>query len=270
MTFSAAYRNYIKNARKGTDFGFSLKRLAGIEPILEFLYRRWWHVDLQGLQRLPQEGPALIVGNSGGPFCYPGLMLVYAMMNRKKNPRRINILCEMDWIEDERVHSLARELGFVPWSADNARSLFEKGELVAAFPEGIQGAIKPYAERYRLRSFDWTRILPAMENKIPIYPMATLGADESLPILTNLDGLAKWLDIPAFPVTPFMPFLPFPLNLMSLSGKWRMRIMKPTTSPPTSNRNELYETAFKLAQFLEGEVQSELNRLLRQRIKFFI
>lgn len=267
MSFSDTYKSYIKAARKATLFGSSVKTMAQLEPLLGWLYKHWWHVDCEGLERLPQEGPALIVGNTAGILPWPGIMLAYALMVKRAFPRRLNVICEMGWIEDERLHHLARELGFVPWSADNAKKLFADGELVAVFPEGVQGAVKPFAERYRLREFDWTRILPAIEENVKIFPMATMGCDESFPILANLDPVAKALEIPAFPITPFMPLLPFPLNMASLPGHWKMRILKPTEYSKVDGRNERYETAQALAKGLEGDVQAELNRMLRSRVK---
>lgn len=241
--------------------------MAQLEPLLGWLYKHWWHVDCHGLERLPEEGPALIVGNTAGILPWPGIMLAYALMTRRHCPRRLNIMCELGWIEDERLHHLARELGFVPWSADNARALFAKGELVAVFPEGVQGAVKPFAERYRLCDFDWTRVLPAIEENVKVYALATVGADESFPVIANLDPLAKILDIPAFPITPFMPLLPFPLNMASLPGHWQMHLLKPLDYEKGETRNERYETALSLSKNLEGEVQAELNRMLRARVK---
>lgn len=267
VSFSETYKSYIKAARKATLFGSSIKTMAQLEPILSWLYKDWWKVDFHGLERIPHEGPALIVGNTGGILPWPGMMLAYALMAKHHHQRRLNILCEMGWIEDERLHHLGRELGFVPWSADNAKKLFAQGELVAVFPEGIQGAVKPFSERYRLREFDWTRILPALEDHIPILPMATVGCDESFPVIANLDGLAKLLNVPAFPITPFMPLLPFPLNMASLPGEWKMKILKPVEYAKEMTRNERYEAALSLSKQLDGDIQAELNRMLRSRIK---
>ncbi len=270
MSFSDSYKSYIKAARKATQFGSNLKTMAQIEPLLAWLYKNWWHVDCDGIDRLPQEGPALIVGNTAGIIPWPGIMLAYALMVKRAFPRRLNIMCEMGWIEDERVHHLARELGFVPWSADNAKKLFAKGELVAVFPEGIQGAVKPFSERYRLREFDWTRILPALEENVKIFSMATVGCDESFPIVANLDFVAKLLEIPAFPITPFMPLLPFPFSMASLPGHWQMKVLKATEYAKVESRNERYETALTLSKNLEGNVQAEINRMLRARNKSVI
>src|SRR5262249_655256 len=155
------------------------------EPCLSFLYKEWWKVQLDGLDKLPREGPALIVGNSSGFVPWPSFMLMYALMARKGSPRRLNIVGDLDWVQDERLYSLLVEIGFVPWSSANLKHPFSKGEIVAIFPEGLRATCKPFAERYRMCEFDWTRLLPAVEEGIPLYPIATLGCEESVPTIAN-------------------------------------------------------------------------------------
>jgi Acyltransferase len=267
MSFANKHRDYIRSVRKAGDFGYSLKTTAKLSRLLAFLYEDWWSVDLQGLNRLPKTGPALIIGNAGGVIPWAGLMLLYALMSSGEHQRRLNILADMDWIEDERVYNFLREVGFVSWSADNAKRLFAEGELVIVFPEGTAGAVKPFGERYRVRPFDWTKVMPAIDANVPIHPLATTGPDESFPVGQNIEWLAKLLDLPAFPVTPAFPFLPFPANLVSLPVHWKMRVMKPLEYGKVNSREELEETAKSVALFGEGDVQAELNRLLRTRIR---
>jgi 1-acyl-sn-glycerol-3-phosphate acyltransferase len=266
MSFVSKHRRYIRTARKGRDFGFSVKTTAKLAPLLSFLYEDWWQVDLQGLKHLPKKGPALIVANAGGVLPWAGLMLLHALMH-DEHPRRLTVLTDLDWIEDERVYSAAREIGFVSWSSDNAKRLFAEGETVIVFPEGIQGAVKPFGERYRPRAFDWTILMPAIDAGVPIIPLATIGPDESFPVGVNLDWLAKLLNLPAFPVTAAFPWLPFPANVFSLPVHWKMRLMKPCDYKKPASREELEEASKTLALFAEGEIQAELNRLLRGRIK---
>jgi hypothetical protein len=111
--------------------------------------------------------------------------------------------------------------------------------------------------------------MPAVEMHIPLIPLATVGPDESFPVGTNLDKVAKMLSLPAFPVTPFFPFLPFPLNLFSLPVKWKMRLMKPIDYQRPSSREETEEFSKNMALYCEGEVQAEVNRILRTRLKSF-
>lgn len=270
--FASTYRNYIRHTRHADNyFGFDVRAIAAIEPFMHFLYEDWWRVQLTGLDRLPKEGPALIVGNSSGLIPWPAFMLMYALMNDKENPRRLHIVADMDWIADERVHAELVQLGFVPWSSTNLQHLFSKGELVAIFPEGLSATSKPYSERHRVRDFDWTRLLPAIEEGIKVYPLATLGCDEASPTLLNFERLSKFLGMPAYPVTPFFPWFPFPANIAaSLPVKWKISVLNSTAYAAHSNRDTLEDTAKSQSRFIEGEIQAELNRILRSRIKSYI
>lgn len=270
--FVNAYREYIKNTRHCDNyFGFDIRKLAAVEPFLKFLFKDWWRVTFTGLDILPQEGPGLIVGNSNGLIPWPAFMLIYALMTRK-NPRRLTIVADMDWIEDERLHSYLVQLGFVPWSSTNLKYLFSKGELVAVFPEGLTATGKAYSERYRVREFDWTRLLPAIEAGVNIYPVATLGCDEASPTLLNVETLSKLVRLPSFPVTPFFPWFPFPANLGTLPVKWKMTVVKPTplVLDKSSDRDAVENAAKNHTRFVEGQIQAELNRMLRSRTKSFI
>lgn len=244
-----------------------MESLANAEPFLSALYRRWWKVQFKGLDNLPETGPALIAGNSGGALPWVQLMLIFALMSNKKNPRRVNILMNLSWIEDERIYRALTSLGFVPWSADNTKKLLAAGELVAIFPEGVAGQAKTFSDRYRLFDFDWTMFLPAVEQSVKIYPLATLGCDESVPIFANLEALARFVGLPAYPITPFFPWLPFPANFLTLPVPWRMSILKPISYQSDSDRDSLEQTAKTEAGFVQGEIQAELNRLLRARMK---
>jgi 1-acyl-sn-glycerol-3-phosphate acyltransferase len=268
--FATAYRNYIKNTKDcDNHFGFDIRSLASVEPMLQFLYKEWWRVQFTGLDALPKEGAGLIVGNSNGLIPWPAFMLMYALMSQE-HPRRLTIVADMDWIEDERIHAYLVQLGFVPWSSTNLKYLFSKGELVVVFPEGLPATGKPFSERYRVREFDWTRLMPAIEEGIGIYPMATMGCDEASPTLLNLENFSKFLSLPAFPVTPFFPWFPFPANLATLPVKWKMSMLKETPYEAHSNRDTLENTAKSQTRFVEGQIQAELNRLLRTRIKTYI
>lgn len=266
--FATNYRKYIKSNSKGDRyFGFDMRDLAKLEPFLSFLYEDWWKVDFRGIDNLPQKGPALIVGNTGGGLIpWPAFMLICAMM-KQAQPRRVHIVADMDWIDDERVYAELVGLGFVPWSSANLKRLFGKGELVAIFPESIGSLAKPFSERYRLTEFDWTRLLPAVEEGVKIFPLTTVGCDEAVPTIANLEKLAKFLGLPSYPITPFFPWFPFPLNMMSLPVHWRMSLLKTTAYKKETNRDQLEETAKLQAKFVEGEIQAEINRTLRSRVK---
>ncbi len=266
--FVATYRDFVRRSVKSDRYwGFDVRALARLEPFLSFLYFEWWKVNFDGLDRLPEKGPAVIVGNQGSVLPWQALMLIYGLMSFNKNPRRVHIMCDLDWIDDERLNAFLIEIGFVPWSSASMKRLFERGEIVAIFPEGIAGLSKPFSQRYRLQEFDWTRLLPAVEEGVKIFPLSSLGCDEVVPLLSNFEPLAKFLKMPYFPVSPFFPWYPFPLNLASRPISWRMHLMKELKYERGKDRDHLENTAKSLTQQLEGQIQAELNRALRHRFK---
>jgi 1-acyl-sn-glycerol-3-phosphate acyltransferase len=268
-SFTDAYRKYLDTAGPtGVQFGFDIETVARFEPLLSLMYKAWWRVKLNGLDQIPEEGPAFLVGNGGTLFSCPGFMLMYALMSKTTHPRRLNVLAELDWIQDESLRRLLREIGFVQWSADNARELLKAGELVCVFPEGLAGSVKPPSESNRLRPFDWTMFMPALEAGVNIYPVTTLGCDEAAPVLANLESLASFMKVPVFPITPFFPWLPFPLNMLSLPIEWHMAIDKPVAVKEIINpKDDLVTHAKAVARLSEGKIQADLNKLLRAKIK---
>ena len=272
-SFSVQYSDYVESASKADAyFGYDCQTLAKIERLLNFLFCDWWKVAIHNLERLPKFGPALVVGHNSGLIPWTGLMLLFALMRSKEQARKLNIIADMSWVADERFYAFLVQIGFVPYSANNLKHLFSKGEMAIIFPELNGGEDKTFSERYRLREFDWTQFLPAIQAQVPIFPLATLGADEAIPAFLNIEKLSKLLSLPAFPVTPFFPWLPSPVNLASFPVRWKMEVMKPLKyeMPETDNvegRHDLEEMAKNLALQAEGEIQAELNRLLRLRIK---
>ncbi len=175
--------------------------LAAIGPVLKFLYENWWRVQMTGLEHLPEGGPAFIVANTSGYVPWPALMLIYHMLLKgraKSENRQLYVLTDMDVIEDERIYLFLTKLNFVPWSYDNVRKLLDKKEWLVVFPEDASTLGKTISMRNRLKRFDWTKFLPAIEAQTPIYPLATLGVDEANMVFYNNDFLARLLKIKAF------------------------------------------------------------------------
>jgi 1-acyl-sn-glycerol-3-phosphate acyltransferase len=265
--FEAKYPAFVENARQLDDhFGFDLSVLARTEPLLNFLHQFWWRIQLKGFERLPKTGPALITCNTSGIVPWPGLMLIYSLLAKVETPRRVNLTIDMDGVEDQRLYNFLTEIGFVPWSADNAKKLLSQGQLVAVFPESRTASMgKSIWMRNRISEFDWTKFLPAVELGVPIFPLSTLGIDECNPVLFNLEGLARFVGWKAFPITPFFPILPFPFNLATLPLPWEMTILPANDYKTPRAREEQQRLAKEQAFLAEGDIQAEINRRLRIR-----
>jgi 1-acyl-sn-glycerol-3-phosphate acyltransferase len=81
------------------------------------------------------------------------------------------------------------------------------------FPEGMAGIKKRAAERYVLQPFHLGFVEESLRHRVPIIPVAVVGADDQAPVLWDLQPLAKLLGLPFFPITPTFPLLG-PLGLL--------------------------------------------------------
>ncbi len=236
-----------------------------LESILKFLYHSWWRIEMDCLHCIPDNGPTLLVGNTSGYIPWPALMLIYALKNYKKKQRTIYTLIDSSFTGNKELDAYLHDLNFVPWSYDNAKELLEKGEIIAIFPEDNKTMDKTESTQNRIRRFDWTKFLPAVELHVPIHPVATLGVDEANMIFYNSDFLSQVLNIKALPLAPLLPCLPFPFNLATMPVPWKMKIMPSLAYGLATDRQDTQEKAKKVALRAEGDVQAEINRLLRSR-----
>jgi len=194
----------------GVDpYGFDLEYAVGaIAPFL-WLYRKYFRVQIHGLENVPRSGRVLLVANHSGQLPFDAAMLGVALMVEMDPPRAVRALIEK-WVPTlPFVSTYYARLGQVVGTPENCRRLLLADEALMVFPEGVRGLNKLFRERYRLQDFGVGFMRLALECETPIVPVGVVGAEEQAPNLLNLAPLARLLSMPAFPLTPTL--LPFPL-----------------------------------------------------------
>jgi 1-acyl-sn-glycerol-3-phosphate acyltransferase len=192
----------------GVDpFGFDLDfSIAAIAPIL-WLYKRYFRVEVHGIERVPATGRVLLVANHSGQLPFDAAMIGLSLLVERDPPRFVRALLER-WVPTLPFYSTAMaRLGQVVGTPDNCRRLLAAEEAILVFPEGVRGLNKPWSERYRLQKFGRGFMRLALESGVPVVPVGFVGAEEQAPALVDLRPLARLLSMPAFPMT----LLPFPL-----------------------------------------------------------
>jgi 1-acyl-sn-glycerol-3-phosphate acyltransferase len=198
-----------------------------LAPLLRPLYRRWWRVEVRGLEHVPDEGPALVVGNHAGTLPFDAMMVTLALLDEHPAHRSLRTLAADLAFTLPVVAPLARKSGNTLASAEDAERLLQAGELVGVFPEGYKGLGKPFRERYRLQRFGRGGFVEvALRTGAPIVPVAVVGSEEIYPMVANLRRLARLLGLPYFPVTPTFPLLG-PLGAVPLPSKWVIEFCPP-------------------------------------------
>ena len=245
------------------EWGFDEEFAEMVLPLLEFLYDRWWRVQVRGVENVPAHGRGLLVANHAGILPWDGTMMGVALRRHHPLPRYPRFLV-LNWAWDLPWISVAlRKVGGVVASPYNALRLLEQDELVAVFPEGVKGAGKPFRDRYRLQRFGRGGFVEiALRARAPIIPVAVVGSEEIYPKIGELPPLARLIGAPYFPVTPTFPWLG-PLGTVPLPSKWRLEFCKPIETAPlgpaaADDRATVFELSEQVRETIQQKVYENL------------
>ena len=225
------------------------------------LYFDYFRVDVEGIENVPMDRPALVVANHGGAALpYDGAMLNLAVMNEAPMPRRVRVVGTEVFNMLPLVSHLYRKAGAAYATRDDARLLLERGHLVGVFPEGERGFMKPVWEAYRLQRFGRGGFVElAEEAKAPIVPVAIIGSEEVHPAVMVSKRLARLvrLVLPEQRVEEMAIFL----NPIPLPVRWHLRFLDPVE--PHGDADPL--AMLERSEEIRRSIQSALDAMLAER-----
>ncbi|MEU3403564.1 lysophospholipid acyltransferase family protein [Streptomyces sp. NPDC006670] len=238
----------------GNELRF-LRKMAGDvgenawERLLEWLIDDWFRLDVLGLENIPADGPAVLVANHSGAWGLDAFVLQKTLVRSLRRP--LHVLAAPFVFRLPVLGRYAARKGAVPVDQRLAMQRLGEGELVAVFPEGLAGLEKPFQERYRLQPFNPGFAVAALHTGAPVVPVTVIGAEESSPRIGEVPALAKFLDLPYFPLTS-----PFPLP-----AKWLITVGEPI-APPERPRG--FGERAAAARRLSSEVQRTLQAMVER------
>jgi 1-acyl-sn-glycerol-3-phosphate acyltransferase len=240
---------------------------ARFAPAHDFLYRRYFRTTTVGIENVPRAGRAILVANHSGALPYDALMLMRALEREHPARRRLRPLIEDDVFHFPYLGTFLNRMGAVRAHPSNAERLLGEEELVAVFPEGIQGIGKLYRDRYRLQRFGRGGFVKlALRTGSPIIPVAIVGAEEATPMVAKVTWLARAMGLPHLPVTPTFPLFG-PAGLLPLPSKWTIRFGPPVDlhgeHGPGGAEDRLLVA--RLAESVRTQIQEMIDDLLASR-----
>jgi 1-acyl-sn-glycerol-3-phosphate acyltransferase len=239
-------------------------------PALRPLFSRWFRVETQGLENVPDVGGALVVANHSGTLPVDALMATVALHDEHPANRRLRLLGADLVFQWPFLSAMARKMGTTLACNEDAERLLQAGELVGVFPEGFKGIGKPFSERYTLQRFGRGGFVSAaLRTGAPIIPCAIVGAEEIYPMIGNSRIAARLLGLPYFPITPTFPLLG-PLGAVPLPSKWFIAFGEPIeTASYGSAAADDPMVVFNLTDQVRETIQNSLYRLLLERRSVF-
>jgi 1-acyl-sn-glycerol-3-phosphate acyltransferase len=196
--------------------------ITDMMPLLGVLYDRYFRCETELEGELP-SGPYLAVANHNGMTGTPDMFCHMAAFWRHCTPSRL----AYGLMHDMPFHvpfagAWLNASGAVAACHKNAHAALDRGATVLVFPGGDVDACKPFSARYEIR-FGHRRgfIRLALAEGVPIVPVVSVGAHESLYILNDGSwfarnfGLKKWFRSNVAPVGVALPWgivagIPYP------------------------------------------------------------
>jgi 1-acyl-sn-glycerol-3-phosphate acyltransferase len=258
----------IKVSRKGDvdEWGRSehMRQLA--RTLYGPIYRNWFRVEWEGLEKIPTNGGALLVANHAGAIPPDAPAIMHGIEEELGRP--VYGLADNFFRTLPVVGTMWSRLGGLPAHPDNAyRLLREQRQLVLVFPEGSKGPGKTYRERYQLRRFGRGGFVEiAMRAGVPVIPIAVVGAEEAMPTVFRLPSIARVVGTPYLPVTANMLAMG-PLGLAGyFPAKMKMKVLDPVRFdvPPDQERYSKSRVMDE-SEKVRDRIQTALYDMLRNR-----
>src|SRR3954467_2661353 len=179
--------------------------------------------EVRGLDNIPEEGPALLVGNhSGGTLIADTFVFAGEFYEHFGPDRRFQQL----------AHDIAARMpgtgiprwGTVNASHDNAKAAFEKGAPVLVYPGGDFETFRPSWHGDKIE-FGGRKgfIRLALEEGVPIVPVVAMGGQGTALFVTRGQRIPELLQLPKLTRVKVFPISlgpPFGVNVLDLPGRF--------------------------------------------------
>jgi 1-acyl-sn-glycerol-3-phosphate acyltransferase len=246
--------------------------IARTLPLLRAAFGTYFRGEVRGLENIPADGPALLVGNhSGGTMIADTFVFSQHFYEHFGPDRRFHQLAHSVAARMPGL-GLLRRYGTLVASHDNARRAFKKGAPVLVYPGGDYETFRPSTHSDQIE-FGGRKgfIRLALEEGVPIVPVVSIGGQETALFVTRgetaarVTGLANFARIKVLPVSLGPPF---GINVLDLPGrlplpaKITIQVMPPVDLEerfgPDPDAEHVYDD-------LTGDMQDELSDLSDER-----
>jgi 1-acyl-sn-glycerol-3-phosphate acyltransferase len=264
--------NLVPRFREGNLDDRDPDAMRDLLPAMWLLASAWFRPDVRGLERVPREGPVLIVGNHTGGTNSPEVLISQLAFSAYFGVERLHHQLAHRMVLNSPAGSFVRKFGTVEADPANAEAALDAGAMVTVFPGGDYEVFRPSWESAKVDFGGRTGFLRlALRKNVPIVPMVTLGGQETALFLSRgerlarLTGATRLLRMKTIPVVfgfpfglsvgGFPPFLPLP-------AKVTMELLEPIDLRARYGADPDVEAIY---QDLMATMQKTLTALQRER-----
>src|SRR5437588_5375400 len=240
-------------------------------PAWRAIMGTYFRGEVRGLENIPDEGPALLVGNhSGGTliadtFVFAGEFYAHFGPNRRFHQLAHDIAARLPGTGLSRW-------GTVAASHENARRAFDKGAPVLVYPGGDWETFRPTWHSDQVEFAGRKGFIKlALERGVPIVPVVAIGGQETALFLTRGERVAEatgWARLTRIKVLPVALAPPFGATLLDLPGRLPLPAKITIEVRPPIDLVERFgpkPQSEKVYEEITGEMQERLSELQEER-----
>ncbi|QLE57883.1 lysophospholipid acyltransferase family protein [Nostoc sp. TCL26-01] len=170
--------------------------IASLMPVWEWFYRYYFRVTTDGWHHIPREGKVLLVGSHNGGMASPDMvMMMYDWFRRFGTGRLVyGLMHPYAWQVSPQIAGLAEKLGAIPAHPKMANAAFDLGASVLVYPGGQYDMFRPHSQRYQIQFAGHKGFIKlALKQAVPIIPLISVGAHDTLIVLGDCYDVVKQL-----------------------------------------------------------------------------
>jgi 1-acyl-sn-glycerol-3-phosphate acyltransferase len=182
-------------------------------PTVQRVLTTYFAPEVRGVERLPDEGPFLLLSNHSGGLLMPDAWALGTQLLARFGTERPIYGLMLDFAFTIPGFGTAlRKFGALPASPEHAEQALSLDAGVLVYPGGDWEAYRPWAERNRIEFRDHVGFVRlALRRQVPVFPVVSHGSHESLIVVSRGDRLARVLGldrlrINVFPIVLGIPF----------------------------------------------------------------
>lgn len=253
--------------------------IKSLMPLLGFFYHYYFRVQTSGWDHIPSQEKVLFVGSHNGGLAAPDMsMVMYDWFRKFGYDKAVyGLMHSHVWQFTPEIAKMAAKTGAVIAHPKMAYAAFRSGASVLVYPGGAEDVFRPHHLRNKIYFAGRQGFIKlALRGKVPIVPVISTGAHDTLIVLADiykiLHQLHEWgmpwlfgIDPVVFPIYLGLPWglAMGPLPNIPLPVPIQTRVCKPIVFPRygqevAGDRHYVHECY----QLVVHQMQQELDQLV--------
>ncbi len=170
-------------------------------PIWEWFYRYYFRVETDGWQHMPSTGKVLIVGSHNGGLASPDTSMVMVDWFHRFGYERLAYALMHPGAWETPIFAIpSAQVGGIIAHPKMAIAALQKDAAVLVYPGGAEDLFRPYSLRNQIYFAGHKGFIKlALREEVPIVPIISHGAHETLIVLGDFYEQTKQLNNWGFP-----------------------------------------------------------------------